>query len=138
LDIGSLLRDLTVQVPTNLHVGLAHHACGNYGKAIEFLRKNIEILQGDLVYDRFGLAAFPAVYSRTWLVFSLAEMGAFEEAILMGREEEEIADTADHPLSRLTAYLALGYLNLRTGEFPGAINKLDQCFRLCQTLGLAF
>jgi len=136
--IGAALGDLAVEVPTNLHVGLAHHARGDYRTSIQVLARNVGLLREDLAREHFGLAALPAVYSRTWMVWSLAEIGEFSEAISCGQQEVEIADAAGHPLSRVNAYFGIGYAYLRQGALPMAINALEDGFKLCQSLTVPF
>jgi tetratricopeptide (TPR) repeat protein len=136
--IGRTLGDLAVQVSTNLHVGLAHHARGDYQTAVRVLTRNVELLRGDLAREHFGLAALPAVYSRTWIAWSLAELGEFREAIGRGQEEVEIADAAGHPLSRVNAYFGIGYAYLRQGTLRSAIDALGTGFKLCQSLTVPF
>ncbi len=138
LAIAGALGDIEVQVPTNLHVGLAYHASGDYRQAVEVLRRNVNILEGTLAHEHFGLAALPAVYSRTWLAWSLAELGQFAEALARGQEAVTIADAVDQPLSRVNACFASGYVYLQKGELPPAINVLERGYRLCQTLALPF
>jgi tetratricopeptide (TPR) repeat protein len=136
--IGIALGDLSVQVPTNLHAGLAHHALGDYPTAIQVLTRNVTLLRGDLARAYFGLASLPAVYSRTWIAWSLAELGDFSEAIRHGLEEVEIADAADHPLSRVNAYFGIGYAYLRQGALRQAIDALESGCKLCQSLTVPF
>jgi class 3 adenylate cyclase/tetratricopeptide (TPR) repeat protein len=138
LSIGRSLKDLSVLVPTNLHLGLAFHASGDYPKAVEVLLRNVDICRGDLAREHFGLAALPSVYSRTWAAWSLAELGEFSEAIQRGQEEKEIADTAGHPLTRVSAYLGIGYVYLRKGEWAEAIAALEPALEWCQTLAVPF
>jgi class 3 adenylate cyclase/tetratricopeptide (TPR) repeat protein len=136
--IGGALGDPSVQVPTNLHAGLAHHARGDYPTAIQTLTRNVTLLRGDLAREYFGLAALPSVYSRTWIAWSLAELGDFSEAIRRGREEVEIADAADHPLSRVNAYFGIGYVYLRQGALRQATDALENGCKLCQSLTVPF
>ena len=46
---------------------------------MDTLRRNIASLAGELLRERFGLTGLPAVTSRAWLAWCLAELGAFPE-----------------------------------------------------------
>jgi len=101
--------------------------------AIELARRNVTLLQGDLVRERFGMALLPGVYSRTVLVWSLAELGDFAEAVEVGREAIRIAETVDHPYTLVFACLGLGTAHLRRGEFDDAIVHLGRAVQTCRT-----
>jgi Flp pilus assembly protein TadD len=79
------------------------------------------------------MALFPAVYSRTVLTWSLAELGHFAEAADVGREAIRIAETVDHPYTLAFACLGLGTVHLRRGDFPEAITHLERAVRTCRT-----
>jgi tetratricopeptide (TPR) repeat protein len=74
----------------------------------------------------------PAVISRTWLVWCLAEMGTFAEGLVHGEEAIRIAEGVDHPYSLISAYYGLGLLHLRQGDLHQAIPMLERSLRLCQ------
>ena len=67
----------------------------------------------------------------TWLG-ALAECGAFAEGRVPAEEGVQIAEAADHPLSRVMAYRAVGFLSLRQGNLPQAISVLEQALDLAQ------
>ena len=83
-------------------------------------------LQGVLLYECLGLPGLASVHSRTHLVYSLAECGAFAEGKAPAEEAVRIAEAADHPFSRVAAYIAVGYRLLRQGELPQAEAALAQ------------
>jgi tetratricopeptide (TPR) repeat protein len=79
------------------------------------------------------MALFPAVYSRTVLTWSLAELGNFPEAAEVGREAVQIAETLDHPYTLVFACLGLGTVHLRRGDLSEAIATLERAVRTCRT-----
>jgi class 3 adenylate cyclase/tetratricopeptide (TPR) repeat protein len=131
--IASELHDTTVMTLANNFLGLARYSMGEFPAAIELARRNVALLQGDLARERFGLALLPAVYSRTVLAWSLAELGNFAEAAEFGREAIRIAETVDHPYTLVFACLGLGTVHLRRGEFQEAITHLERAVRTCRT-----
>ena len=85
LAVAETLGDFALQVLANHFLGVAYHALGDHRRAMEFLRRNVESLAGDLLRERFGMTGLPAVNSRAWLARCLAELGAFPEGIAHGR-----------------------------------------------------
>ena len=131
--IGSELHDTTVMTLANNFLGVVRYGMGEFPAAIELVRRNIALLQGDLARERFGLALLPAVYSRTVLAWSLAELGNFPEAAEVGRDAIRIAETVDHPYTLVFACHGLGTVHLRRGEFQEAITHLERAVRTCRT-----
>jgi tetratricopeptide (TPR) repeat protein len=86
-----------------------------------------------LLRERFGLSNPASVYSRTWLVASLAEVGAFAEGIARGEEEVRIAESVDQPLSFVHGSFGVGLPYLRKGDLDKAIPVLERGLELCQT-----
>src|SRR5262249_9083907 len=75
----------------------------------------------------------PAVFSRAFIDWSLAELGEFAEGILRGEEAVQIAETTvDQPFTLSHAYLGVGLLHLRKGDFPQAIAMLERGLGVCQ------
>ncbi|MFQ5830980.1 MAG: adenylate/guanylate cyclase domain-containing protein [Candidatus Methylomirabilia bacterium] len=92
LALAANLGDFTLQIETNFRLGQAYHALGDYRRAVEVLRENVEALQGDLIHERFGMPGLASVTSRCVLVWCLAELGEFAEAIARGDEGSRIAE----------------------------------------------
>ncbi len=125
LAIADKLGDFALQT-TNVNLGLAYYALGDYGRATQCLRKIIAALRGERMTDRFGWAALPAVTSRAYLCACLAELGDFAEGISLGDEAIKIAETANHPFSAGQALLNLAVLYLRKGELALATGLLER------------
>jgi tetratricopeptide (TPR) repeat protein len=102
------------------------------------LRSNVEVLAGELLRERFGIAGPPSVQSRGWLVRSLAELGAFLEGSAHAEEAVRIAEAIDHPNSLIHAYLATGFLSLRQRDLSKAIPVLERCLELCRVYNILF
>ncbi|MFQ5896985.1 MAG: adenylate/guanylate cyclase domain-containing protein [Candidatus Methylomirabilia bacterium] len=136
LALAADLGDFALQVAANIYLGQAHYALGDYRRSIDFLRRNVESLQGDLIRERFGLVALPSVVSRSYLSSSLAELGEFSEGIARGEEAVRIAEAIDHPLSLIFACRGLGQLHLRQGDIPKATSVAERGLALCQAANL--
>ena len=82
-----------LQVATQCLLGQAYYFLGDFRRARDILRSNVVSLEGDRLGEPFGLPVPASVYSHTWLVASLAELGAFAEGIVRGEEEVRIAES---------------------------------------------
>jgi tetratricopeptide (TPR) repeat protein len=131
LAIAAAVGDFGLQVGTQCLLGQAYYFAGHYCRARDIL-SSVAYLQGEMVHEHFGLPVPASVYSRTWLVASLAELGAFAEGIVRGEEEVRIAESVDQPYSLVHASFSTGLLSLRKGDLDKAIAVLDRGLGLCQ------
>ena len=124
--VGASFGNFSMRVVAGCRLGQAHHALGNYGRAVELFRQIVASLQGDLVHERFGMAAFPSVWARSWLAWSLAERGEFAEGAAIGEEAVRIAESGGHPYSQVQAGFGLGMVYAIQGRPELAIPALEQ------------
>jgi class 3 adenylate cyclase/tetratricopeptide (TPR) repeat protein len=116
---------LPLVVAMNLRLGQAHHSLGQYTRAMDALRKNVELLVGDLLHDRCYMAGLPSVLSRAWLAYCLAERGEFGEALAIGEEAIRIAEAADPGFSHVVGCAGLGNVCVIKGDFARAVAVLE-------------
>jgi len=117
------------QVLATLFAGRARHARGDYAQAIKLLNWAIGATDGDRA-NFLGMANLPSVSARTWLSWSLAECGVFGPAMARCDEGVFIAEAVDHLVSRIYAYMALGIVHLRQGDFAASISTLQRAFQM--------
>ena len=129
LAIAKVLGDFPLEVGANFRLGLAY-LTRDYRRAAEFLRRNVDSLQGKLIRERFGEAGPASVLSRFWLVPPLAELGEFAEGISRGEEAVQIAETVNQPWSLIGALHGVGYLYLRNGDLTKATSLLERALEL--------
>jgi class 3 adenylate cyclase/tetratricopeptide (TPR) repeat protein len=132
--IGQRLKDLNIQATANFHLGQIHFQLAAHASAAEMHNRNIDLLQGDLAKQRFGMAGFPVVFSRGHCAWSLTELGRFSEAIGMWEEAARIAETVKHGYSQAFAEYCGGYLYLRKGDIDRALIRLEHGFNLCKAM----
>ena len=132
LAVAAALGDFALQVMAHQFLGVAYYALGDHRRAMGVLRSNVESLAGDLSRESFGLVGYPSVNSRSWLVRCLAELGAFPEGVAYGEEAIRIAEAVDHPISRILAYLGVGFFALRQRDLFRAVSVLEHCLDLCR------
>jgi class 3 adenylate cyclase/tetratricopeptide (TPR) repeat protein len=126
LAVGISFGNAAMRVVASCRLGQAHHTLGNYGRAADVLRQLVASLKGDLVRERFGMAAFPSVWARSWLTWTLAERGEFAEGMAVGEEASRIAEAEDDPYSRAQATFGRGLLYLIQGRAEPAIAVLEE------------
>jgi class 3 adenylate cyclase/tetratricopeptide (TPR) repeat protein len=130
LSIARQLSDLSIQVVTNLPLGLLYHTCGDYRRAMEYFQWNVDHLEGALLQERFGLFVLPSSFSRSFLAWAHAELGEFAEGAAIAEEGVRIAVTADHPFSSGYAHLGMGVLHLRQGDLSRAIFAFERALAM--------
>jgi len=136
LALATALGDFDLQVMATFFLGVSYSGLGEYRRAVDYFNKNVASLTGELLRERFGMTGLPAVLSRTWLVWCLADLGEFDEGRVRGDEAIRIAEAAEHPFSLTQAYYALGTLFLRQGNLPKAIPVLERGLGLCQAAAI--
>ncbi|MFK7879435.1 ATP-binding protein [Roseobacter sp.] len=133
LEIAETTSDLKLRVVTNLPLGLSYHTIGAYRKAVSHFQWNANAMSKDNPAERFGLFVLPLPFSQSFIAWSLAELGEFEESRKVGEAGLLIAQQASHPFSIGYAYLGLGVASLRRGMTEQAIEEFqhalsDQAF----------
>jgi tetratricopeptide (TPR) repeat protein len=113
-----------------LHLGLVYRTRGDYHRAIECLERNVASLK-EVVGEPAGVGPPPVTYL-CYLVWCLAEVGAFAEAIARGDEGLRLAEALGQPQSLLRAHRGVGYLYLIKGDLQQAIPALERGLALAE------
>jgi tetratricopeptide (TPR) repeat protein len=127
--------DIFEQARAHGMLGTVYFALGDYCRAADVLRESIAALRGDLLQARSS-PIIDAVRSRGWLVWTLAELGAFAEGRTCGEESVRIAEAAGHRSSTIFAQYMLGMLAIRQGDLPQAIGLLERALAGCRAADL--
>jgi tetratricopeptide (TPR) repeat protein len=128
--IATELEDVALQAVANYTVAFAYHDLAVYGPAIEILRHNLALLEGDLTRERLGQLFLPSVQSRIALAWCLSWQGAFPEAATLIQEATRIAEGVGHPGSVHLALQGGGLLYLLKGDLDEAIPRLEGCLAM--------
>jgi tetratricopeptide (TPR) repeat protein len=94
------------------------------------------LLIGEQRNARFGLINLPAVASRVFAIWSLAELGDFPEGRNIGEDAVQIAEAIEQPYSLVTALIVVGLLHRRQGDISKAISTLERAMALCQSTNI--
>ena len=138
LQVAASFSNFSMRVIGSCRLAQAHHAVGNYERAADIFRQVLAALQGDLARERFEMAALPSVWARSWLAWTLAELGEFDEGAAVGEEGLAIALSAEHVYSRFQAFFGLGILHLIRGRPESAIPPLEQGVVLARVENVSF
>lgn len=133
LAIATASRDFALEVMATFFLGLPYISKGDYRQATRYHRRDVEILTGESLHERFGEPGLPAVFSRAYLVWGLAELGAFADGRARCYEAMQLAETVNQPFTLSHACWGSGFLSLRQGDFPEAIAMLERTLDVCRT-----
>ena len=132
LAIAAALGEVGLTVAAQYYLGNVYRSLGDYRQAVELLPKERGVSPRRAAPGALRSAGLASVLSRSHLVASLAECGAFAEGRAPAEEGVRIAEAADHPYSRVMAYWAMGFRALRQGDLPQAIPVLERALDLAQ------
>jgi DNA-binding NtrC family response regulator/predicted ATPase len=131
LAIGTALGDVGLQVTANSFLGeLYLWILSDYRQAVQAYRRNVELLHGALLRERFGTTNVQSVVARAQVARCLAELGAFREGQAYAEEALRLAETVDHPYSFAVVCDGVGYFFLRQGALSQAIHVFERALTL--------
>jgi class 3 adenylate cyclase len=136
--IAESLGDVPLQVMGNLYLGVACLYTSDYRQAEDLFLKVLQLLEGDLSRERFGLAGFPAATARSFLTWIFADQAKFKKGIVHGQEGLRFAEALDHPYSVAFACWVLGHLRISRGELSNAIGLLERGLALSREWNLTY
>jgi tetratricopeptide (TPR) repeat protein len=136
LATATALGDVGLQGVATFRLGQAYHGACDFARAADVLQQSVDHLRGDLLRERFGVAGAPAIFSRGFAAWSLAELGEFGRGLALGNEAVEIAESIDHPHTVTIACFAVGILHARKGELEAARLSLERAVSLCRGRGI--
>jgi len=151
LALAREIRDRRLEGELLYRLGQSHHLLGDSRGAKKLFEQSIATTLESREGSRFQLSVIPAVVNRTWLAIALAECGEFRDGVAHAKRALEIAEAAEHPLSQVLGWLAVGSVLQRKCELDGAIGALERGMalsdryalpiwrlRLLSSLGLAY
>jgi len=138
LSAGRASQDLALQIASRFFLGLSHLAAGNYVRCSEVERELLGLLKDEWQREHFGIAGPVSVWSRCLLIYSLAELGEFEEGNRRGEEALTLAREANHSYALAGWHYNVGCLHALQGNARAAIDLLRSGLELCRTRDLPF
>ena len=131
VDLAAEVGESALQVRAAYRLGQVYYAIGDFGRAAELLRRNVEVA------DRaFGTSRTEwRIQSRAWLARTLSALGEFAEGWSHGEEALRLAATEGRGDAPMIAHGCLGELYLVKGDLEHAIRVLEQGLVLCRASG---
>jgi class 3 adenylate cyclase/tetratricopeptide (TPR) repeat protein len=131
LALAAALGDSALQVAASLPLGMAYYAIGDFGRAAELLRQNVEAAAQQSGTPRTDWQ----IQSRAWLTRTLGALGAFAEGRRYGEEALRLATLEGRGQEPIVVHGCLGLLYLAQGDLERAVRVLDQGLALCRASG---
>ena len=131
LELAAALGDSALQVQASHHLGQVYYALGDFGRAAELLRRNVEAADRESGTPSTDVR----IESQAWLARTLSALGAFAEGRRHGEEALRLATLEGRGGTPINAHGCLGELYLAQGDLEHAIRVLDQGLALCRASG---
>jgi tetratricopeptide (TPR) repeat protein len=131
LELAIALGDSTLQMQASLILGPVYHSSGDFGRAAELLRRNVEAAD----QESGAPGTDVRIRSQAWLARTLSALGAFAEGRHHGEEALRLATLAGRGDTPIVVHLGLGLLYLAQGALEHAIRVLEQGLALCRASG---
>jgi class 3 adenylate cyclase/tetratricopeptide (TPR) repeat protein len=131
LALAVALGDRTLQRQASYTLGQEYHAIGDFGRAVELLRRSLEAADGEPGTPSTG----SIIYSLGWLARTFSALGSFAEGRRHGEEALHLATEDGRGNAPIVAHNCLGLLYLAQGDLEHAIPVLEQGLALCRASG---
>ena len=131
LELAAALGDSALQVQASHRLGQAYFAIGDFGRAAELLRRNVEAADKESGTPSTDVR----IQSQAWLARTLSALGAFAEGRRHGEEALRLATLEGRGHTPIVAHGCLGLLYLAQGDLEHAIRVLEQGLALCRASG---
>ena len=104
LELAAALGDSALQGQASYHLGQTYHAIGDFGRAAELLRRNVEAADRESGTPSTDVR----IESRAWLARTLSALGAFAEGRRHGEEALRLATLEGRGQTPIIAHGCLG------------------------------
>jgi tetratricopeptide (TPR) repeat protein len=131
LELAATLGDPALQVHAAYRVGQAYVSIGDYKRAAEVLRGNVEALARGTP----GATRLLCIRSQAWLAEVLSILGEFAEGRRHGEEALRLFRVEGRGDAPITARARLGCLYLAQGDLEAAIRVFEEGLALCRATG---
>jgi class 3 adenylate cyclase/tetratricopeptide (TPR) repeat protein len=128
--IASALNDFSLQISTNVRLGQAYFAAGEFRRAAELFEWNIAKLEDDRADQPLGLPLLPSAFSRDRLGWCLATIGEFTAARRTLKQGVVIAESLNHPYTLGNLYCSVGWACMLQGDLENAISWVERARNL--------
>jgi tetratricopeptide (TPR) repeat protein len=131
LELSAALGDSALQRQAFYFLGQTYFAIGDFGRAAELLRRNVEATDRESGTSGTDVR----IGSRARLARTLGALGAFAEGRRHGEEALRLATREGRGQTPIIVHGCLGELYLAQGDLEHAIRVLEQGLALCRASG---
>jgi tetratricopeptide (TPR) repeat protein len=133
VELAVALGDRALLAQASHNLGQAYYAVGDFGRAAELLRQNMEA--ADRESGTPSTIAWDRTVSQAWLAMTLGALGTFAEGRRHGEEALRRTTLAGRGDSPIIAHGCLGRLSLAQGDLEHACRVLEQGLALGRASG---
>jgi tetratricopeptide (TPR) repeat protein len=137
LEIAACLGDLRLRIQATSFLAQAHYYRGDFERAIELATDSLAALPADWVHTFAGGSVPISVYSRLYIVYSLAELGRFPAAAQYSAEVFRLAEPTQLPFAVGEAHLTASWIHLRKGDWTDARALIERGIAVVRTGNIA-
>jgi tetratricopeptide (TPR) repeat protein len=131
LALAAALGNSALQMAASHRLGQVYFQLGDFGRAAELLRRNVEAADWESGTPRTDVR----IPSQAWLALILSHLGAFAEGRRHAEEALRLATLEGRGVTPIIAHSHLGQLCLAQGDLEHAIRMLEQSLALCRASG---
>jgi tetratricopeptide (TPR) repeat protein len=131
IELAAELGESVLQMQASQSLGEAYFAIGDFSRADELLRRNVEAADRESGTPSTDVR----IQSQAWLARTLSALGAFAEGRRHGEEALRLATLAGRGITPIVVHGCLGLLYLAQGDLEHAIRMLEQGLALCRASG---
>jgi tetratricopeptide (TPR) repeat protein len=131
LDLAVELGERTLQMQASHYLGEVYHTIGNFGRAAELLRQNVEAASRESGTPSMAWR----LRSQAWLARTLSVLGAFAEGRRHGEDALRLATLEGRDNAPVVAHGCLGAVYQAQGDLERAIQVFEQGLALCRVSG---
>jgi tetratricopeptide (TPR) repeat protein len=131
LELAATLGDPALQAEASYQLGGAYFGMGDFSRAAEVLRGNVEALARGTP----GGVRQWGILSQACLAWVLSTLGEFAEGRRHGESALRLAMAEGRGTTPTIAHACLGLLSLAQGDLEAAVRVLDRGLALCRASG---
>jgi class 3 adenylate cyclase/tetratricopeptide (TPR) repeat protein len=137
VEIADRVGDPKLSIVTMSNLCEPYFYRGDYERVVEIAIKNLAGLPSEWANEYFGMAVPASVFTRGWLIMSLAELGRLAEAAEHEAESIRLAAAIKHTHTIGWAHLTASKLHLFKGDWVRAHLLVEHWINMSGTLDVA-
>ena len=139
LELAERLDEFPLTIAASYYLAVVCLDAGSWRRAEGLFETIVRSLRDDPSRERFGLVGSPAIQSRAFLAWALAERGLFAEARGQAQEAVRLAERQNHAWNIVVAHgWGVGPVCALQGNLDDAVAHLESAATLADEQGIAF